>query len=245
MNISIANNYRSSNVFNLKYKNKNKVKNDENKGQSLKIKNKEIESLQKQKQNLIDSKKKISEKGLKQKEDPLEIEKQLKDVDKQIEDLDKQISAAKLEEQEKQLNKNDKDKVNEKQETDGQSQNDKDKKVSDEIFNSSDNLKKNQIVNSQRVKMTGRANVLKFEIKEDEGRGVDPKAQKQELDVIDDSLKSINVKLKSKLGKQKNVHKSEEGKKTNVSIKEGCINKYKDNDKLNKKCVGEKVDSAS
>lgn len=245
MNISISGSYRSSNIFNLNYKNKKNVKNNEKKGQSLKIKNKEIENLQKQKQNLIDSKQKITERGLKKKEDPLEIEKQLKDVDKQIESIDKQISVSKLKEQEKGLNKNDKDKASEKQKTEGQSQNDKDKKVSDEIFNSSGNLRRNQIVSSQRVKMMGRANVLKYEIKEDEARGVDPKAQKQELGVINDSLESINVKFKNKLNKQEKVNKNAEDKNTNISIQEGYINKYKDNDKTNEKCVGEKIDSAS
>lgn len=245
MNISISSNCRPSNIFNLNYKNKKNVKNNKKNGQSLKIKNKEIENLQKQKQNLIDSKQKITERGLKKKEDPSEIQNELKDVDKQIESIDKQISASKLKEQEKGLNKNDKDKTSESQKTEGKSQNDKDKKVSDEIFNYSGNLKRNQIVNSQRVKMSGRANVLKQEIKEDEGRGVDPKAQKQELGVINDSLESINVKLKSKSSKQENACKNEEDKNTNVSIQEGCINKYKDNDKSNEKCVGEKVDSAS
>lgn len=243
MNISISGNHRSSNIFNLNYKNKKNVKNNEDKGKSLKVKNKEIENLQKQKQNLIDSKQKITERGLKKKEDPLEIEKQLKDVDKQIESIDKQISVSKLNEQEKGLNKNDKDKTSENQKTEGKSQNDKDKKVSDTIFNSADNLRKNQIVGSQRVKMMGRANVLEYEIKENEGRGVDSKAQKQELGVINDSLESINAKVKNKVNKQEKVNKEDE--KTNVSIQEGYINKYKDNDKSNEKFIGEKVDSAS
>lgn len=243
MNISISGNYRSNSICNLNYKNKKDIKNDANKGKSLRVKNTEIENLQKKKQDLIDSKQKITERGLKKKEDPLEIEKQLKDVDKQIESIDKQINVSKLKEQEKGLSKNDKDKSSKNQNIEGKSQNDKDKKVSDEIFDSSHNLKKNQIINSQRIKMVGRANVLKYEIKEDEGRGVDSKSQKQELEVINNSLESINNKVKNKLDKQK--RSNEEDKNTNVSIQEGYINKYKDNDKLGEKFIGEKIDSAS
>ncbi|MBI6872414.1 hypothetical protein [Clostridium aciditolerans] len=168
-------------------------------------KNNILENLMKQKENLMDSKSAIMEKALKDGDNLSSVKEKLKDIDKQIEEIDKQMNKIQLEEQRKALGNEGKDKKGKETNKISNETSTEDEKIGipkdkmDSMLSLSGSLSQAKALSSQRTSISGEARVLKFEIKIDEGRGINPINKKKRVAQLDENIENINEKINDKL----------------------------------------------
>lgn len=163
--------------------------------------NKIIENLVKQKENLIKQKQDIMDTGLKDNEDAKSIKAKLDEVDKQIKEIDKKITQAKLDDELKQSNINEKSKEakKSKEKSSSNSKGDAAEKQSLNQLNGllelTSNLSKNKILFNEKKSLNNEKKVLSTEISIDLGRGADPVTKEDRVAAIDDSSTNINRQI--------------------------------------------------
>lgn len=221
---------------------KSSAANKNNQGSSLKIKkNSALDNLMEQRSRLVDSKQSIMENSLKNGEDPKSIKEKLAEVDKQIREIDKQVSEMKIEEQQKALGNEDKDKKDKKikNKSDEKSSDDAQTNQSSEeldgILDMSSSLSQSKAVSSQKRIRSGEIRVLDAEIKMDKSRGVDTTKKEELSDKMKEGLKNLDEKIGKTLSDVTNKIKSnKEDTSINNISKNGQIKNISDSENAGK-----------
>jgi hypothetical protein len=204
----------------LKSKNDNALEKDNlsksNSNISLK-KNDPLQQLMEQKQNILDSKQKYLDNALAKNESANSIKDRVKEYEKQLSDIDKQINELKLEEQKKTMSNDDheKDKKTDKSDdnsngnkTQGNSKLENGDHMMDHLVSISNNLSEAKSLSREKTLASGEKNVLKNEIKIDEGRGLNPFKKRERVAKLEDNINNIEKKIGENLEDSTSSNKS-------------------------------------
>ncbi|AAK79547.1 chromosome segregation ATPase [Clostridium acetobutylicum] len=180
---------------------------------------KEIQELQNQKEKVQQNREKLFKKALERGESQQDIQVELQGVDKQIEEIDKQISEVQMQKQNESLEKNSESKENSKV-------NDNDSKDDDsskELIQDGCSLDKAKTIFSRKIKNTGEANTLKYEVEEDKARRVNTKYKEQRIDTLESAGQKLDKDLKNELDKIK------KNKSNSRAYRKHALKSYKKN----------------
>ncbi|AIQ33898.1 hypothetical protein R50345_04155 [Paenibacillus sp. FSL R5-0345] len=151
-----------------------------------------VDSLLKQKQSIIDSKNSLIERTTQSSHSLDSIQDQLKDFDKQLQTIDQQIAKYTFEEQQKNLEKAQKEDLSDEPKTEQETQNER----LNTIVAISQNVSQMEVVSSTHSKMHGEARVLTKEIESDEARSThSATAKREQLSKIEDRISEMNETL--------------------------------------------------
>lgn len=200
LHLSISNNNSS---INNKSKNHKVANEDSN---SLK-KNDPLKNLMDQKEKIADARQKYLDNALSKNESPQSIKEKLAEYDKQISDIDKQINELKLEEQNKHIGNNDKDKKNDKAKNDSKSTNssgnskaDTSNEMMNNLISISNNMSQAKVLSDQKASEAGEIKILECEIKSDEGRNpVGNVRRRKQVTKLQDNIQKIEKDIGDKL----------------------------------------------
>jgi len=151
-----------------------------------------VDSLLKQKQSIIDSKNSLIERTTKNSHNLDSIQDQLKEFDKQLQTIDQQIAKYTFEEQQKNLEKAQKEDLSDEPKTEQEIQNER----LNTIVAISQNVSQMEVVSSPHSKMHGEARVLTKEIESDEAHSThSATAKREQLSKIEDRISEMNETL--------------------------------------------------
>ncbi|MGE7615055.1 hypothetical protein [Paenibacillus sp. NPDC101420] len=151
-----------------------------------------VDSLLKQKQSIIDNKNSLIERTTKNSHNLDSIQDQLKEFDKQLQTIDQQIAKYTFEEQQKNLEKAQKEDLSDEPKTEQEIQNER----LNTIVAISQNVSQMEVVSSTHSKMHGEARVLTKEIESDEARSThSATAKREQLSKIEDRISEMNETL--------------------------------------------------
>jgi len=277
LHLSISNNHQAINYNEKTPQHKKEsiteknTSNNNNVNNTLK-KNDPLKNLMEQKQKITDSRQKYLDNALNKNDSSESIKGKLAEYDKQLSEVDKQISELKLEEQNKQLGTDDKDK-NKKNYTVKDNSNsteahsdtelDNNNKMMNNLVSLSTNMSAAKVLHSEKTSESGEKRVLECEIKIDEVRGLNPIAKKKRVAKLEYNIENLNEKIGDKLktsvsadNSNNVVNKNEQSEKskkdkfeepingsTNDSKSLQIIKIYKENVDDNTQINGKKINS--
>ena len=263
--------HRSISNNNSNINNKSKNHKLANEGSNSLKKNDPLKDLMDQKEKIGDTRQKYLDNALNKNESPQTIKEKLAEYDKQISDIDKQINELKLEEQNKHIGNDDKDKKNDKAKNDsndinssGNSKADTSNKMINNLISISNNMSQAKVLSSQKVLETGQIKVLECEIKIDEGRNPLGNARKRkQVTKLQDNIQKIEKDIGDKLNsnisdynlsnvvnedeQNENSEEEKSAKSSEGSVKDSkllqTIKNYKDNLNDKTQTNGQKLNS--